>query len=60
MCSADLLDLEWWQYLKDMAYAHPASALFVARQAVSHDTEIIMPRYRADSQLARRLGLAAE
>lgn len=60
LASRSALDLEWWQYLKDMAYAHPASALFVARQAVSHDAEIIMPRYRADSELARRLGLTAE
>lgn len=51
------LDLEWWQYLKETAYRHPASALFVSRQAVSHDTEIIMPRYRSDSVLVRRLGL---
>ncbi len=53
------LELEWWQYLKDTAYRHPASALFVTRQVVAKDVEIIMPRYRSDSELVRRLGLEA-
>ncbi len=51
------LELEWWQYLKDTAYRHPASALFVTRQIVARDVEIIMPRFRSDSELVRRLGL---
>ncbi len=50
-------DLEWWQYLKEMADRHPAGALFVARQVVARDVEIIMPRLRTDSALARELGL---
>lgn len=49
---------EWWQYLKELAYEHPAAALFVARQAVG-DFEIIVPRHRLESPVARALGLAA-
>lgn len=47
---------EWWQYLKDLAYAHPASALFITRQIIG-ETEIIVPRYRADSPVPSALGL---
>lgn len=53
----DLPDGEWWQYLKELAYDHPAAALFVSRQIVG-DTEILVPRHRADSPLAEALGLA--
>jgi len=53
----EIEDGEWWQYLKELAYQHPAAALFVARQAVSKDLEIILPRYAKDSPLALRLGL---
>lgn len=49
---------EWWQYLKELAYQHPAAALFVTRQIISRDTEIIMPRYVKDSPVVTRLGLA--
>ena len=49
---------EWWQYLKELAYEHPASALFVARQAVG-DFEILVPRHRPDSGVARALGIGA-
>ncbi|NIA13395.1 MAG: hypothetical protein GWP08_04885 [Nitrospiraceae bacterium] len=49
---------EWWQYLKELACEHPASALFVARQAVG-DIEILLPRRRSDSAVARALGLCA-
>jgi hypothetical protein len=49
----------WWQYMKELAYAHPASVLFVARQVVGED-EIVMPRYRGGSALGRRLGLVRE
>ncbi|MCC6142294.1 MAG: hypothetical protein IT368_00670 [Candidatus Hydrogenedentes bacterium] len=51
---------EWWQYLKELAYQHPAAALFVSRQLVGPDLEIIMPRYRSDSDLVKRLGLAKD
>lgn len=51
---------EWWQYLKELAYLHPAAALFVARQAVNMDFEIIVPRLRKDSPLPGRLGLLAD
>ena len=49
---------EWWQYLKELAYEHPAAALWVARQAVG-DLEILVPRHRADSPVALALGLEA-
>ncbi len=51
---------EWWQYLKDLAYTHPASVLFIARQMVSKDIEILVPRYHTESPLVKRLGLAPE
>lgn len=54
-----ILDGEWWQYLKELANEHPAAILFVARQVVSKEAEIIMPRYLKDSPLVERLGLAA-
>lgn len=47
----------WWQYLKELAYEHPAAALFVVRQAVGNDVEIIMPRFREDCPLLQPLGL---
>lgn len=48
---------EWWQYLKELAYLHPASVLFVARPMVG-DCEFLVPRYRADSLLVAALGLS--
>ncbi|NUM52225.1 MAG: hypothetical protein HUU46_01150 [Candidatus Hydrogenedentes bacterium] len=47
---------EWWQYLKELAYTHPASALFVSRQVIG-ETEIIVPRYRGDSPVPSAVGL---
>ena len=47
---------DWWQYLKELAYTHPASALFVSRQIIG-ETEIIVPRYRGDSPVPKALGL---
>lgn len=47
---------EWWQYLKELAFEHPAAALFVSRQIVG-ETEIIVPRYRSDSPIPSALGL---
>lgn len=47
---------EWWQYLKELAGEHPAAALFVARQVVGK-IEIIIPRHRPDSPVARALRL---
>ena len=49
---------EWWQYLKDLAYEHPAAALFVARQVVG-EKEILVPRFPLDSPVAQALGLAS-
>lgn len=47
---------EWWQYLKELAYRHPAAALFVARQIVG-EHEILVPRFRADSPVGASLGI---
>lgn len=49
---------EWWQYLKELAYKHPASVLFLSRQIVG-ETEIVVPRYRSDSPVPKELGLIA-
>lgn len=49
---------EWWQYLKELAYQHPAAALFVARRVVG-DAEILVPLYRPGSPAPRALGLDA-
>jgi hypothetical protein len=48
---------EWWKYLQEIAGQHPAAALFLSRQAITRDLEIIMPRYVKDSPLITRLGL---
>lgn len=47
----------WWQYLKELAFEHPAAALFISRQIIGDD-EILMPRLRADSPVSKALGLA--
>jgi len=51
---------EWWQYIKELAYTHPASVLFVVRQFVNKDLEIIMPRYVNNSPVIEALGLALD
>lgn len=51
---------EWWQYIKELAYEHPAAALFVVRQFVTKDLEIVMPRYVKDSPVVAALGLGLE
>ena len=56
----DILDGEWWQYVKELAYEHPASVLFVVRQFVNKDLEIIMPRYASNSPVIEALGLALD
>lgn len=48
---------EWWQYMKELAYRHAPAVLFVSRQAISKDLEIIVPRHRSDSVWAHELGL---
>lgn len=50
-------DGEWWQYLKELAYEHPAAVLFISRQVIG-DQEILMPRLRSGSPVPRVLGLA--
>jgi len=50
-------DGEWWQYLKDLAYQHPAAVLFVARQMAWRDQEIITPRFHPGAPLGKALGL---
>jgi hypothetical protein len=47
---------EWWQYIKELAYSHPAGVLFITRQWIG-DHEILMPRLRGDSKLPELLGL---
>jgi len=47
----------WWQYLKELAFEHPAAALFISRQIIG-EVEILMPRLRADSPVSKALGLA--
>jgi hypothetical protein len=47
----------WWQYLKELAYEHPASVLFLSRQVIG-EHEVLMPRLRAGTRLAPALGLA--
>ena len=53
-------DGAWWQYIKELAYAHPAAPLFVVRQFVTKDLEIVMPRYVKESPLVKALGLALD
>ncbi len=53
-------DGEWWQYIKELAYEHPAAALFVVRQFVTKDLEIVMPRYVKGSPVITALGLGLE
>ena len=53
-------DGEWWQYIKELAYEHPAAALFVVRQFVTKDLEIIMPRHVKGSPIIAALGLGLE
>ncbi len=48
---------EWWQYLKELAYVHPAAVFFVIRQFVSRDLEIILPPIIQGSPLVQALGL---
>ena len=52
--------VEWWQHVKELAYAHPPAVLFVVRQFVTKDLEIIMPRYVKESPLIQALGLALD
>jgi hypothetical protein len=49
-------DGEWWQYLKELVYRHPAAALLVARQAVG-EIEVILPRYAQDSPVIHAFGV---
>jgi hypothetical protein len=51
---------EWWQYVKELAYEHPAAVLFVVRQFVNKDLEIIMPRYVKESPLVQSLDMVLD
>jgi hypothetical protein len=59
MLGRTIEDGEWWQYLKDLAYEHPASILFIARQRIG-DNEVLMPRLLSGSTVVEILGLAQE
>jgi hypothetical protein len=58
LCGRTIEEGEWWQYLKELAYAHPPAALFVARQTVG-EQEILVPRLRTDSPAIMAVGLSA-
>ncbi len=47
---------QWWQYLKELGYLHPASVLFIARQVIG-EKELLLPRLRSGSRVAQSLGL---
>lgn len=47
---------DWWEYLKEIAYRHPAGIFFMTRQLVG-DREVLLPRYRANSLLGAALGV---
>jgi hypothetical protein len=51
-------DGEWWQYVKELAFVHPAAVLFISRQAIG-PVEVLLPRAREDSPVAQALGLTA-
>jgi hypothetical protein len=47
-------DGAWWQYVKELALDHVPAALLVSRQVLG-SREVIVPRFRADSPVARAL-----
>lgn len=49
----------WWQYLKDLAYEHPAGVLFIARQRFG-EHEVLMPRLLEGSSVPAKLGLTQD
>lgn len=50
-------DGSWWQYLKELAYEHPAGVLFISRLRVGNH-EILKPSLLAGSAVSGTLGLA--
>ncbi|MGC8846486.1 MAG: hypothetical protein ACP5QY_11625, partial [Candidatus Hydrogenedens sp.] len=48
---------DWWAYLRELCYEHPPSALFIARQMIGKEQEIIIPRYDSDNPIIQQLGL---
>jgi len=52
----EIEDGEWWQYLKELAFLHPAGILFVSRQFIG-EREIIVPLYREGCPVVHALGL---
>jgi len=48
---------DWWAYLKELAYEHPPSILFVSRQMIGKEQEIIIPRYNSDNSVMMQLDL---
>ncbi len=47
----------WWTYLKELAYEHAPSALFITRQMIGKEQEIIIPRYNFDNPIVQQLSL---
>jgi len=50
---------EWWQYLKELAFRHPAATLFVSRIMIG-EIETLIPMHQPGSPVAELLGLAGE
>lgn len=48
---------EWWAYLKELAYEHPPSMLFIDRQLIGKEKEIIIPRYNLENPVVQQLNL---
>lgn len=48
---------DWWAYLRELSYEHPPSALFIARQMIGKEQEIIIPRYNSDNPVIQQLEL---
>ncbi|MBI2424675.1 MAG: hypothetical protein HYV27_17730 [Candidatus Hydrogenedentes bacterium] len=48
---------EWWQYVKELAFQHPASILFLGRHVIDRSNEIVKPFILRDSPVVKRLQL---
>jgi hypothetical protein len=55
----DLDSGEWWQYLRELAYEHPAGVLFITRRKVG-EHEILMPLLRAGATMPDSLGIVPQ
>jgi len=53
----ELNNKEWWAYLKELVYEHPPAGLFISRQMIGKEQEIILPRYTRDNPVVPLLNL---